>query len=480
MIDYRLDELGWFEFEQLVQALLKAHLGLGVEAWGGRGDWGRDAFFWGRLQYPAKEESEGPFVFQSKFVGNANAAGAKPEKNLATAVRNEAGRIQKNLNEGKWVELPTCYGLFTNTPCDAALRENLRSMVREVLPGAHISIHDGGDVCQWLRMKPEIVRSFPQLLSLRDLQDLLRASVHSDVIARSETAIALSQSYARTFVPTSAYDLAREKLARHNFVVLEGPPEMGKTTIGRVIALSQIVCGWEAIECRVPADILKMYRKDRGQVFVADDFFGRTEYEPMRVSDWQSELAHILPNLGPTHWLILTCRAHLLEMGKANLDIAGQTQKFPELGEVVVNAGNMTTAEKARILYRHAKALGLGSAAKEIVKKEAEFIVKHGHFTPERIRRLIEELVPNLAVNGRLSQDEISFQISEALSNPTEQMRISFRNLPACHRWILYALLETNQAQILRISALRMQARYDALCPPEVHRPYKRVLDELT
>ena len=53
MLAYHLDELGWFEFEQLVQTLLKVRLGLGVEAWGGRGDWGRDVYFEGELKYPA-------------------------------------------------------------------------------------------------------------------------------------------------------------------------------------------------------------------------------------------------------------------------------------------------------------------------------------------------------------------------------------------------------------------------------------------
>jgi len=53
MLAYHLDELGWFEFEQLVQTLLNVRLGLGVEAWGGRGDWGRDVYFEGELKYPA-------------------------------------------------------------------------------------------------------------------------------------------------------------------------------------------------------------------------------------------------------------------------------------------------------------------------------------------------------------------------------------------------------------------------------------------
>jgi len=42
MIRYRLDDLGWYQFEWLVQAVLKDHLGIGIESWGGHGDHGRD------------------------------------------------------------------------------------------------------------------------------------------------------------------------------------------------------------------------------------------------------------------------------------------------------------------------------------------------------------------------------------------------------------------------------------------------------
>jgi hypothetical protein len=56
MIEYKLDDLGWFEFEQLIQTVAKARLGFGIEAWGGRGDWGRDAYFLGKLRY--KQDSQ--------------------------------------------------------------------------------------------------------------------------------------------------------------------------------------------------------------------------------------------------------------------------------------------------------------------------------------------------------------------------------------------------------------------------------------
>lgn len=79
MLEYRLDDLNWAEFEALCQALLKATLGVGVESWGGSGDWGIDACCQAPLRYPASEVQNGPFQFQVKFVHGANAAAAKPE-----------------------------------------------------------------------------------------------------------------------------------------------------------------------------------------------------------------------------------------------------------------------------------------------------------------------------------------------------------------------------------------------------------------
>ncbi len=496
-IDYRLDDLGWFEFEQLIQTLAKAHLGMGVEAWGGRGDWGRDAYFNGSLRYPTTKETDGPFVFQCKFVESANAPGANPRKAILQAVHQESERICDHLKSGDWPVAPNCYALFTNAPFTPLLRDSAHGVFARVLPNANILIHDGNDICQWLRLTPQIARSFPQLLSLRDLQELLHDAVHSDIVARSEQAIAMAQTCACTFVPTRAYSLAQDKLAEHGFVILEGPPEMGKTTIGRMIALAQIACGWEGIECRSPADILKMYRRDRRQVFVADDFFGRTEYEPARVNEWQSELGYILPRLGHAHWLILTCRAHLLQMAKASLDVANQNQRFPEPGEVVVNAGSLTLQERARMVYRHAKAIGLGPSGKKLIKRHASQIIGHPHFTPERIRRLIEELASECAAgqDGSVKKSaeskagtarckeslEFLARLSRALSNPTKQMRISFRRLPVCHRWVLFALLEADQAKrLFRVGHRELQTRYDALCPPDIHQPYERVLTELT
>jgi len=89
MIRYRLDDLGWFQFESLIQSLLKAKFGVGIESWGGRGDHGRDAFYSGTLELIKGLKESGPFIFQVKFVEEANAAGSKPEPRLISAVKAE-------------------------------------------------------------------------------------------------------------------------------------------------------------------------------------------------------------------------------------------------------------------------------------------------------------------------------------------------------------------------------------------------------
>src|SRR2546430_15398247 len=112
MIRYRLDDLGWYQFEWLVQALLKDRLGIGVESWGGRGDHGRDAWCSGPLTFPDKQVlTNGPFLFQVKFIENANAAGAKPSPRLIASVKAGVMRVSKRKNTSKLGER---YILLTN------------------------------------------------------------------------------------------------------------------------------------------------------------------------------------------------------------------------------------------------------------------------------------------------------------------------------------------------------------------------------
>jgi hypothetical protein len=451
-IPYNLDILGGLQFEQLVQLLLLAELGLGVESWGGSADHGKDAYCESELNFPNRRVTNpGPFIFQAKFISGANAAGARFEKDLLGAVAKEVELIENRLKIKKW-KIPQHYGFFTNAPITARQREKVRERLQAALPKTKITIQGALGICNLLDLNISVARAFPQILSLRDLTDLLRTVVRNSSIQRSEGVIKESEALTKVFVPTRAYERAWQVLLKHNFVVLEGPPEMGKTAIAWMIAAVQLTQKWEAIDCDGPDDLFEAYSSSKKQLFVADDAFGTTEYETTRGSNWGRNLHKILPKLNSTHRLVLTSRMHILKKALQEMSLQGRAATFPKPAEVIVNASRIDRKERALILYRHARAAGLEEAAKNIVRNNAEEVIENSHFTPERIKRFVGERLPDLMrrlADGDISESDIPNEIDEAIERPTDRMEKTFSKLNSNQKWLLIALLDCERGPSL-------------------------------
>ncbi len=444
-LKYHIDDLGWHGFERLVQALLKVEIGIGIENWSGHSDRGRDAYCPSDLHFPARDSlSHGPFVFQVKYVGGANAAGAQPFGPLHRAVRTEVEEIRRRIARHEW-QTPGSYVLLTNVPLTASRRLELRGLLRDVVPDAETHSLGATDICDLLDGAPNLRKAHPEILGLSDLQKLIREAVSAAVLERSAAAVQEAKDLSRVFVATRAYGEAHALLSKHSFVVLDGPPEMGKTAIARMVALTKVLEGWTAIECRNPDDFFGALDRTAHQVFVADDALGRTEFNIMLGRQWEHDLPSILGRLDAAHWLIWTTRKHILARALSSMDLAGRAQKFPLPAEVVVDAEALSVEEKALILYRHAKRAELPDDQKTLVREHARKIVKSRFFTPERIRRFVQEALPEIRSEleaGSLDQDALDYQIEEAIMSPTTRMRRAFDGLPEPHRSILIDMLE--------------------------------------
>jgi len=446
MIRYKIDDLGWYQFEWLIQSLLKAELSLAIESWGASRDFGKDAFYAGDLHFSSsKEKDEGPFLFQVKFVSNANAAGARPANAVKAAINSEVERISKRLFKNQ-IQPPSHYCFYTNAPLTPELRNFIQKELKSILPKVKVHTYSGSDTCDLLDKQERIRRAFPQLLSLRDLDKILSDIVNNDIIARSQGAIDEAKDVIPVFVPTKAYHEALQKLSKHHFVVLEGPPEMGKTAIAWVIALNYILDNYEGYVCNKPDDFFRVFKEGEKQIFIADDAFGRTEYDPSRLKDWEAQLSFVLRRLNKDHLLIWTSRKHILQRALKQMDLQGKAQKFPLPGDVYVDASNLSVQEKSLILYRHAKLADLEDKAKLFLKFYAARIVKQKSFTPERIRRFVAEKLESLAKEFGVQaehSDKVEKEISEAINNPTDGMRKSFQALTDEYKLLLISLLET-------------------------------------
>jgi hypothetical protein len=100
---------------------------------------------------------------------------------------------------------------------------------------------------------------------------------------------------------------------------------------------------------------------------------------------------------------------------------------------VQIDASALDSDEKASILFRHARAAGLDDESRDWLRANGPRIVRHRHFTPERIRRLI--------ARGRFHGDPEPI-LERELTAPTEAMATSLGALEREHRDLLIALLD--------------------------------------
>jgi hypothetical protein len=141
-----------------------------------------------------------------------------------------------------------------------------------------------------------------------------------------------------------------------------------------------------------------------------------------------------------------------------------------------VDAVSLEVAEKALILYRHARAARLPATAIALVRAHGWDIVSHRHFTPERIRRLVAS---RLEREGDTTFDpsEVDELVDAQIREPTPAMAASFAALAPEHRAVLVAMLDTPPGPVTErelVTAVRRHLR-------ELQAPAPReLIDRLT
>ncbi len=125
------------------------------------------------------------------------------------------------------------------------------------------------------------------------------------------------------------------------------------------------------------------------------------------------------------------------------------------------------------MLFRHAKACGLSDSSRETLRRFGYELVKHPHFTPERIRRFVSATLPT--VSQRM--DRLGAVIDREIQTPTHSMTASFLALSDEHRAVLVALLDTPPGPVEERELAHALRRHR---PLGLTRPPAELIDRLT
>jgi hypothetical protein len=330
---YRLNELGWLQFDRLCSLVLEAETGIGGIEWSGQSDVGRAATIKRSVWLPS---------WGVTLAGPVTAVTVWTPRDVPPAARVLALRrriaaligISDVVNTNELVVLTN---LDTET-VHAALREDASVHCERVV------VIGADRLGARLDDRPDLRAALPSVLGLRDLEPLIDPEVRD----RSRFDVMRAQALVRVFWPTRAYEQARVVLDRHRFVVLTGPPEMGKTAIALTLGLAQLTDGWEVHDCTDPDQVWRAFDPNRRQLFLADDAFGSTEYRPDAAERWARALGRLLLMLDADHWLIWTSRPAPLKAGLRRVQSEHGAERFPAPGEVLVDADPLPAREGAR------------------------------------------------------------------------------------------------------------------------------------
>jgi conflict system STAND superfamily ATPase len=432
VVPYALQELGWLQFQQLCDLVLELEAGADPTGWRGEADRLRRLHLEDGLSLPRLGLAvPGPVRAHAAWAAAGSAIWRAAQRGVA-----------QSADEGPWPDTEErAYAgarvVLTSVDRTPAVERTAVARVGGAEGSGNATVLGRHELARIIEARADLRLRMPSLLGVRPLDGL----VDAETAARSSVDASSAHALARVFVPTRAHARALDVLARHRFAVLTGPPEMGKTAAATMIALARMTAGWEAHDCRSPDDLLAARRADSAQVFVADDAFGSTEYRPDAAERWARELPRILRVLDDRHWLIWTSRPAPLRAGLHRVHQERGTERFPRPGEVRVDAGALTVAEKALIFLRHVRAADVPANVRLLARRIGPEVVAHPHFTPERIRRFAATRLADLPRAGRNPVDLLRVARDE-LAEPTDAMAASFRALEPEYRALLVAMLD--------------------------------------
>jgi len=212
---------------------------------------------------------------------------------------------------------------------------------------------------------------------------------------RSEEMIAEWKEERNLFEETSFYLKAYDVFKRNNILFVSGQSQSGKTSIARSICCSTIEEDEQLIVLPLTLNKFKDYYDSYRikRIYLFDNAFGEREVKKERFSEIDEEMISYLNKaIRAGSKVIFTSRDYIFKEVIDGEILIGYFDKFPQIFNKrnIVNIEDYSHMEKKNILLKHVNASDMEEQKKLVLKIYLNKIIHLGEFTPELIRRLVD------------------------------------------------------------------------------------------
>jgi adenylate kinase family enzyme len=241
------------------------------------------------------------------------------------------------------------------------------------------------DLNDLLDRHPDVVqRHYKLWLSSTAVLSLI---LEKPIFERSAFTLDEALDAAKTYVPTSSYDSAWDKLERHNVLIISGQPGAGKTSLAEHLALRYVAAEYQFFKISEQIqEAESVYASGTRQLFYFDDFLGQNYLEALTGHEG-NHITNFIRRIrkDPSKRLILTSRTTILNQGKTLID-SFEHQNLTR-SELELNISEYSELEKARILYGHLwhSALTPQYIDEILSNRRYRALISHRNFNPRLV-----------------------------------------------------------------------------------------------
>lgn len=416
MANYDFSTLSDIDIEQLSRDLLQEKTGLTFQSFKKGKDKGID------LRY-AIAENENNIIVQVKHYVKT------PFKTMISSLKkDEVDKVNK-LKPKRYIFITTQSLLPQN-------KEEIKSIFEPFILSTQ-DIWDGVHLNNLLGEFPEIEKRHYKLwFSSTTILDII---INNSINGRSLFHEGKIKKTASLFVPTDSYEIAYKKLLEKKFLIIKGPPGIGKTTLAENMILRLLKDGYSLTV--IDNDIREaesIFVPNKKQVFLFDDFLGANYLELTKPINSDNTFISFIDRISysDNKLFILTSRTTLLNQAKILREKLNTTKL--KLSEFEIEIQDYSESNKALILYNHLYYYKTPKTFCQNLLEEKKYwsIIKHENYNP----RLIKFITDRNRIEEVTAEKYYDF-ISDSLNNPEEIWKGAYENqIDGSSRFLLATL----------------------------------------